>query len=550
MTTQTPQFDWSAELHKNIVHSLTTSFCLDFLLFQDKKGGDVDTVHKMREYQQGQTDIHVSADFLTALQNPPKYNSHDYHQDTNYIQRGKQDKALQKTGQLVDEYRGKNMALNENRQLDHVISAHEIHHDPIRILANEDGVKLANQDSNFVSTLGYINNRKSKLTAQEFVEKLPEMKKEKQNNILKNQEKLKTLPENSHEKRQLEDKIRKEQQHLADLEQIDTQAMLKKDQQARAVYNQQINWAYYTSSKFIGSAAKDMSAKGFAMGTRQAFGLILAEIWFELKQQIPQIYQKCKINFQLGDFLSDIAQTLKNIWERIKMRFKDLLQTFQDGFIGGLFASITTTIWNAFQTIGGNAIKIIRETWGSLVQAVKLIFFNPNQLSMGDLMREVLRLIGAAASVIVGTMVHTTMTQSLAHIPVDFIRDGLSAFVGALITGVLTMGLTYVLDHSAIMQKVWDFLNQFKSKYEKMADYYQKINAELDRYLLELSKIEFNLNPNELAIFADQLKAMNNECAHGRLLAAEMQKRNLDKPFEPCNPNSTRAWLRGLQNKS
>lgn len=394
MTTQTAPFDWSGELHKNMVHSLSTAFGLDFLLFQDKKGGDVDTVHKMREYQEElkatQKDkkqnsnsdkvptVHVSADFQAALQNPPAYQSANYHQDDNYRQRGKQDKALQQTGQFVDEYRGKNIAVNENRQLDHVISAHEIHHDPIRILADADGVKLANQDSNFLSTLGYINTKKSKLSVQDFVEKLPEMKKKKQKSIAQNQEKLKTLPENTpqeqHKKRELEAKIRKEQAHLAALNEIDTAAMLKKDKQARAIYNQQINWAYYTSSKFIGAAAKDMGVKGLTMGARQAFGLVLAEIWFELQAQIPRIYQKCKAHFQLGEFLSDIAQTLNNIWQRVKHRFKDLLQNFQDGVLSGIFASITTTIWNAFQTIGGNAIKIIRETWGSLIQAAKLIY--------------------------------------------------------------------------------------------------------------------------------------------------------------------------------
>lgn len=555
MVNQTQQFDWTSELHQTIVKSLATSFGLDFLLFEDKKGGDVDTIHKVREYQNdlkkvGKSDIHVSADFQAAVKDIPKYDSAAYHQDKNYIERGRQDKQLQQSGQLFDEYRGKNMAINENRQLDHVISAHEIHHDFGRILSGSDGVALANQDSNFVSTFAYINTKKSNLSASEFVAKLPEMKQAKQKSIIENQQKIQSMPENTpaerDAKRKLADKIHKDKEHLATLEKVDTQAMLQKDKQARAVYNQQINWSYYTSSKFIGAAAKDMGAKGLAMGTRQAFGLVLAEIWFELKEQIPKIYQKCKNNFELKEFMSDIAQTLQNIWERVKLRFKDLLNTFKDGVIGGILASLTTTILNAFKTIGGNAIKIIRETWNSLVQAIKLIFFNPDKLPLGDLTREVTRVIGAAASVVVGTIVHNAMLQMLAQIPFDFIRDGLSAFVGAMVTGVLTVGLNYVLSHSKIMQKVWDFLNSLKTKYEKMADYYRQVNAELDRFLLELSKIEFNLNPNELKIFADNLVLMNDEYERGQFLAAEVKKRNIDLPFEVGNVTSTRAWLSKL----
>ena len=68
--TQVKEFDWVGELHQTMVKSLSTSFGLDFLLFQDKRGGNVDTVHKVREYQQesqknGKTDIHVSTGMET-----------------------------------------------------------------------------------------------------------------------------------------------------------------------------------------------------------------------------------------------------------------------------------------------------------------------------------------------------------------------------------------------------------------------------------------------------------------------------------------------------
>ena len=59
------EFDWALELEKTVIKSLTTSFGLDFLLFKDKIGGNVDTVHKVREWQdnlqsKGKSDINVS----------------------------------------------------------------------------------------------------------------------------------------------------------------------------------------------------------------------------------------------------------------------------------------------------------------------------------------------------------------------------------------------------------------------------------------------------------------------------------------------------------
>ena len=42
------KFDWTEELHQTMVKSLATSFGLDFLLLNDRKGGDVDTIHNVR----------------------------------------------------------------------------------------------------------------------------------------------------------------------------------------------------------------------------------------------------------------------------------------------------------------------------------------------------------------------------------------------------------------------------------------------------------------------------------------------------------------------
>ena len=71
------EFDWTLELEKTVVKSLTTTFGLDFLLFKDKMGGNVDTVHKVREWQyelqtQGKSDINVSDEMRRQITNDGK----------------------------------------------------------------------------------------------------------------------------------------------------------------------------------------------------------------------------------------------------------------------------------------------------------------------------------------------------------------------------------------------------------------------------------------------------------------------------------------------
>ena len=48
-TIHSNKFDWTAAIHDEVVKSLCSSFGLDFLLFEDKVGGDVDTIHNVRQ---------------------------------------------------------------------------------------------------------------------------------------------------------------------------------------------------------------------------------------------------------------------------------------------------------------------------------------------------------------------------------------------------------------------------------------------------------------------------------------------------------------------
>jgi len=538
--TQCRDFDWSGELHKTVVHSLTTTFGLDFLLLEDKAGGDVDTVHNVRN------GVWATKKAERAYQSRGQYDSHAYHSHENYIAKGREDKAAQKNGELYDAYRNKTMGQREDRHLDHTVSAHEIHNDAGRVLAEANGVELANQSSNLNSTGAYVNIKKSNQTTEQFLNNHSAYKEQKIASIQLNQDKLKSMPENTpqqrHEKQKLQDKIRKDQEHLEELNAVNPEKMQAADDTARKAYNAEVNYAYYTSSKFFKNTTAAAANQGIRMGARQALGLVLAEIWFELKAQLPKMYHECKQKFSLEKFFQRIQKTLQNIWTRVTTRFKDLLTSFKDGFLGGILASINSTILNIFVTTNKLVGKLIRESWQSLVKAVKLIFFNPERLALGDLAREVSRLLGAGLSVTLGVI----LNQQLAILFKFPFGQELAAFVSAMATGLMTIGMTYFLDHSPLMQKVWNFLNQFKSKYRQALEEFQKINTELDRYLVELSKLEFNMDPVELKEFTDSLLQANDEYQRSMVLATEINRRNISLPFETGNVGETRNWLKKL----
>lgn len=336
-----------------------------------------------------------------------------------------------------------------------------------------------------------------------------------------------------------------EQKQLNKLENkaaADFERMKEADKKARAKYNSTINGEYYTSSKFAKNVATATMNNAFRMGTRQMLGLVLAETWFEFRERIPVMFEKHRRSFDAGDFLQDAAEALRAVWQRVQGKFSTFLTSFKDGAIGGVLSSITTTLFNIFFTTKKMMVRLIREMWNNLVQAFKVMVFNPEGLTPGQLAKAVSKLVAAGVAVAAGVVVN----DALAKMLVFPFGPELAAFCGALATGILTLVMNYFLEHSALMKKVWAFLDTFKDKYQKALEYYQQVNVELDRYLLELSALEFAIDTSALSRFSLHLNAVNSEIERGLLLRAEVERRNITLPFEAGNTRSVRSWLSKL----
>lgn len=534
-------FDWSDEINQVVTKSLVTTFGLDFLLFEDKKGGDVDTIQNVRQ------DIWATEAEKIKYENREKYDSAAYHQHHNYIQKGRNDKQAQENGTLKDKYRkDKNLSKGQNRDLDHIISAHEIHNDAGRMLAGLDGVELANQDSNLSSTASSINRTKKQHSVDKFLNNLPETINNREIELSKLNQKLYRMPQSTpqerHEFQQVQDKIRKKQQSLDELKQVDSESMKKVDEKARAETEKQIN-SYYQSTKFFKASLTSAGIAGLKMGLRETLGLILAEIWFEIKAVIPSIYVKYKtVEFRIKNFLDDLKDTVLNIIERVKQRFKDVVSSFRDATISGVFASLSTTVLNIFLTTTKFWGKIIRETWLNLIKVMKMAFFNPENLSTGELTKATFKILSASIGIIVGMLMHEGLaalnSMPLGNLVVDF--------ASALTSGIVILALNYFIEQSEIMQKFWSYLDQVKTKYEKILDNFREINKELDQYILQLTQLEFGLNIDEISVFTEQLNSANSELERNIVLKKEIEKQEIKLPFEMGNSESTRSWLLGL----
>jgi hypothetical protein len=210
------------------------------------------------------------------------------------------------------------------------------------------------------------------------------------------------------------------------------------------------------------------------------------------------------------------------------------LSEFENGAIGGILASLTTTLCNIFFTTAKQIVRIIRQTWASIVEAAKVLFLNPDNLSFGERMKAVLKILATGASIVIGAIVQETVSKipGLSTLPV--ISEVLPVFCGSLATGLLAVTLLYFLDSSSIVKKLVSILNGiFKGiedsieRYRKAADYFEKYAAELMKIDLERFKRETNVFHN----ISGLLESATSEIELRKILLNVYETLGIKKPW-------------------
>lgn len=449
-----------------IVESLITSFGLDFLV-KDQYGGDVDTIHNVCKIDNDSQMSYKNKINLETYNNRGNYNSYEYHSHKNYKAINREISISKKSGKLKDAYTGDRIAINGKSDLDHIISAKEIHDDRGRVLAGLKGSDLANSRENLCATSPSINRSKKADSMDTFLSRSGEKYTEEQK-----------------------------------------MTMRKKDRVSRNSYKTKVNTAYYTSKAFAKDLTFAAGNVGLKMGTRQMLGVIFAEIWFAVKEEIL----KKSENFDFSEMLESITNGIKNAIENCKIKYKELLAKFKDGVVAGGLASLTTTLCNIFFTTAKNTVKIIRQTYASIVEAVKILFINPNNLPFGERMRAVIKVISTGASVVLGG----TVSEMIGKTPIGIIPvlgEVVQTFCGTLVTGIMSCTLLYYIDQSELVNKLVNVLNYLPSVsqdvnyFHDQAEYFEQYAAEL--MLIDLVKLKketeaFNYFSEELDSIKDE----------------------------------------------
>lgn len=476
-----------------IMQSLITSFGLDFLV-HDQYGGDVDTIHSVREIGKDPNMTYKNAQNQADYISRGEYDTYEYHQDPRYIAINRKVSESKKKGTLTDSYTGQTMAQNANIDLDHAIAAKKIHDDSGRVLAGLRGTDLANCEDNLKPTDRSINRSMQDKDMEDYLQKWEVERPQRQSRISE----LKS-------KGSLSDRESKELAKLEKIEQIDPDKMRVENKRTRAAYEIKLAKAYYTSPKFLKDTAVAAGSRGAEIGMRQAMGFIFVEIWMSSKEEI----QALPPGKDLKDMIEAVASGVKKGVENAKVKYKEILAKFGEGFLSGTLASLTTTLCNIFFTTAKNLVKYIRQIYASVVEAGKVLLFNPDNLMFGDRIKTSTIILATGASVLVGTAVGELIKKtSIAAIP--GVGIFVTAFCSSLVSGLISCTLLIFLDRSKFINKVVSALNRIPSEvnnYKEIADALERLAAKLEN--LDIAK--FSAETEKYRNIATKIGATESE---------------------------------------
>lgn len=489
-----------------IFESIITSFGLD-LFIKDQHGGDVDTILNVRQIGTDAEMTYKNVLNQSAYENRPQYNYNDYHgkNETYGKMKSTARDAFHETGTPVtDIYTGKDLYFysrsaakgNADKQasIDHILTAHTIAEDRGRVLSELKGEDLANSPDNLVFTNAGLNSSMGATKINGEVVEIPKY--------------LELHPEIAPDMRK---------------------RMMDEYARAQKNYEVKIARAYYTSPQFITDSAKAAGKLGVKMGARQVWGFIFAEIWFAERDEL----QKTQSPLDPEKLFTALGIGVKRGVENAKSKYKDLIQKFIDGTSAGILASLTTTLCNIFFTTAKHAVRIIRQSYASLTQAMNVLFLNPEDLLFGERMRATSKILATGASIVLGTLVSEALEDTgVGKIPV--VGEIITTFCGSLVSGIMTCSLLYFLDRSELINNLAKFLDKVPTISQNV-QYFRQQAEYFKQYAAELMKIDlkqFMEEINQYETVSAQIQAAKTENELNRVLHQAYTELHITLPWE------------------
>lgn len=446
---------------------------IDGLLSQYK---EVVLLNLIQQFQLGPIfDMYQRGGNVTTLNNAEKYvfaNSQDEQRFMqNYSQELRKDlyetgfkqnrkKAFQNNQVIIDDYTGKVLNKDGRAHRDHIVSASEIQQNNAARLYMSDQARgeMSTDEKNLAWTDGSLNQSKGE---NDLIKWMNKDNKKDSNQTNKEYFDL--------DQDKVEAKYKKAKQHI--------ESTIKKEK----------------TNYYIKNVTSTGVSQGFAMGQKQAIGLVIYEFQNALMIEMKAYFKKYKTLHTLEEKISEFQQACKNITKHMISKSKEILTSFSDGFISGFIGNLITIFINSFATTAKNVVRILNEGVHGLLKAVKILINPPKGMSKNEALLEASKVISASVITTVGVILTEAFVAYLKTTPFAPFAHLIGGVLGGILTGIVSATVVYAIDHYAeILANLKETMNLLVydlkvSAAEIRNNYYSAIQS-LDEGLQEVFK--------------------------------------------------------------
>lgn len=403
-----------------VLASVIRPFGLQKILFNDKDGGNVTTIHG------AQRGVYAKESEKWESKNSENKKMYQKPYFSLKVKQSMEDYKQQRLsgGKVQDELTGKMLQTNTDRKrdpnapiVDHIYSRKTFHEKGGYMLTKKQKEAFASDPRNFAITNKRLNDAKGPKDLKVFID--------------------------SGDNKSKYD--------------IDGRRAKAKYEQSRKAMAEHLTLArktlYY--SKNIAITGAQESTK---MGLQQALGCLLQEVVIAIFAEIKDVYHNgLKAGMTNQGFFSALRRRLNRIIKRVLSKWKDVVTQFGEGAFSAFFSNMVTTIINMFVTTGKRIVRIIREGFFSLIRAIKLLLFPPEGMTLPQAAHEATKLIAGGVVVTGGIIIEEGFEKWLASFGILApFAPIISPVVVGVVTGLLTVFVVYLLDKIDIFGVIED----------------------------------------------------------------------------------------------
>ncbi len=339
---------------------------LEFMQEEKEKIGNPDTLGKVildEVWKQFGNQIGLDMTNETLIQEYDRLHPETYDevgkkvmQDQRYKDANKAMKEQQQSGNLKDEYTGKDIKQNDKANLDHVVSRKELYENQRRKQANLATEDLANKDENLKPTNESLNKSKKEKSTEEYLATREERERKLKEQNERANKKIDESNMSEAEKRAAKEKNNKRLQDKLD---ADDELMKKADKEARKAINKDI--AKGAVKQTAKKAGKDALK---AMAVSALFALLK-----EIMNGFVRFLRSQAKSFQ--SFLEEMKKAIKVFFEKIT----SVLQTGASSVVGTIVTEIFGPIVSTFKKLA----SLIKQGISSVMEAVRYLSDKENK---------------------------------------------------------------------------------------------------------------------------------------------------------------------------